>query len=246
MSARTAPRGLRRLALALAGVALLSAGCGTTYNRVENPTLQLPTTTTAVRLPHGARPAIDRTLRAFVIHAVSRHDPAAAFDLATPSMRAGGTRADWRSGNLPVPPFAARASSATKYSVMSASAGDANLRLLLQPLHPRRDGVIAYQVHVKQVGGRWLVDWFTPVAFFAPAGSTPAITAEPDLSPSAHPHLAGQSSGSGAVAWGLIALLTTPAVFVVGTLIVLAVRGRRRRQLDDAGWREALTASRDR
>jgi hypothetical protein len=47
------------------------------------------------------------------------------------------------------------------------------------------------------------------------------------------------------VAWGLIALLTTPVVFVVGALVVLAVRGRRRRQLDDSGWREALTASRD-
>jgi hypothetical protein len=237
---------LRRI-VSLLVLGIVASGCGTTYSRVQNPTYQEPVTAPP-QLGRSARNAIDRTLSAFVADAVARQRPAAAYDLVTPAMRAGQTRAQWASGELPVPPFEARADSATKYSVLSASPGDAELRLLLQPRHPRRDGVIAYQVHVKRVGGHWLVDWFTPVAFFAPASAKPGITGEPDLAPQPAPHAVHESPHANTIAWGLLALLAVPALLVVGLVGTLAVRGwmrHRETPIDDGDWHKALTASRD-
>src|SRR5205814_1044378 len=97
-----------------------------------NPTYQ-ESVTAPPKLDPSARHAINSTLSAFVADAVTRRHPAAAYDLVTPKMRAGQTRAQWASGELPVPPFDARTASATRYNVLSASAGDANLRVLLQP-----------------------------------------------------------------------------------------------------------------
>jgi hypothetical protein len=236
-----------RRVLSLIALGLVAAGCGTTYDRVQNPMYQEPVTRAPTLAP-TVRRAIDRTISAFVVDAVARHRPAAAFDLATPAMRAGQTRAEWAGGHLPVPPFDARGSSATQYSVLSASPRDAELRLLLQPKHPRRDGVIAYQVHVKRIEGRWLVDWFTPVAFFAAAGARPGITAEPDLAPQPAPHAVADARHASTVAWGLLALIGVPAIAVAVLLAGFAARGwsrRRRVVIDDGDWRQALRTSRD-
>jgi hypothetical protein len=236
-----------RRIVSLIALGLVTAGCGTTYSRVQNPTYQEPVSSPP-KLASPARRAIDRTLSAFVVDAVARRHPAAAYRLVTPAMRAGQTRAQWANGELPVPPFEARPSSATEYSVLSASPGDAELRLLLQPRHPHRDGVIAYQVHVKRIEGRWLVDWFTPVAFFAPASAKPGITAEPDLAPQPAPHAVRAGHDANTIAWGLIALITVPALLVVGLIGALAVRGWVRRRgppTDDGDWRQALSAPRD-
>ena len=60
--------------------------------------------------PHLApsdRDAVDKTLDIFVNHAVKRHNPAAAYDVLTPTMKAGMTRNQWNRGDIPVYPYPA-------------------------------------------------------------------------------------------------------------------------------------------
>src|SRR5512132_3333462 len=60
-----------------------------------------------VRLSAAERRAVNRTLVAFVRTGVTRADPAAAWELATPAMRSSGTRKEWNAGQLPVLPYPA-------------------------------------------------------------------------------------------------------------------------------------------
>src|SRR6185436_4340628 len=58
-----------------------------------------------VPLAGARKDAARQVARAFVVDAVLRIDPAAAWKLVTPSLRGGTAPADWRQGNIPVVPF---------------------------------------------------------------------------------------------------------------------------------------------
>jgi hypothetical protein len=116
-----------------------------------------------VRLTTAEHRAIEAVLVRFVRGAVARQDPLAAYDLATPALRAAATRGQWRRGELPVAPYTPRGRPGWRVDV--AHPGDAVLDVLLQPGHGERKGII-YTVEVKRLGGRWLVDSFTPSATF--------------------------------------------------------------------------------
>ena len=66
-----------------------------------------------VRLPPRApftaadRRRVEAVLQVFVDHAVARRDAATAYDVVTPAMRRGTTRAQWAAGNVPVYPYPA-------------------------------------------------------------------------------------------------------------------------------------------
>ena len=62
------------------------------------------------------RRQIDRTLTRFVSDGMGRRDPAAAYRLASPTLRAGATVADWRAGKIPVYPYTARPGSTRGWS----------------------------------------------------------------------------------------------------------------------------------
>src|SRR5437762_4729948 len=59
------------------------------------------------RLAPSDRAAVNATLDIFVNHAVKRHNPAAAYDVITPTMKAGMTRQQWSHGDIPVYPYPA-------------------------------------------------------------------------------------------------------------------------------------------
>ena len=186
----------------------------------------------------GDRAAIDHLLDRFVVDAVARRDPAAAYALATASLRAGTTRADWKGGTLPVQPLQARGSMFHGWSPSYSYRNEVNFDLLVHAKPGSRIGAISYTVDVKRVGGRWLVDSFVPTALFAAQGETSRITAGVDYGPSGAlgaPAKTGEKSSG----W-----LSVPLLFMglpgIGLAVVLLVAWRRHRR-DERIYRAATT-----
>jgi hypothetical protein len=229
-----------RVILCVAAAALVAGGCGHTVKHTERPQAPLPVPP-APKLPNGSAKGINTTLDQFVRYAVERNDPARAYALSSSMMRSGQTRAEWDSGTLPVPPFQSKGTSFHGYSVMDASPKQVYLSMILQPRHPKTQGAISYNIRLTKQHGRWLVDWFTPSAFFAARDATPKIFAEPDLGPSAGAQTLQHKSHANLIMLGVLLVLLLPAIAVAALLIVPNIRGRRRRTTaaeDD--WAAAL------
>ena len=93
----------------------------------------------------GTRREVNAVLTAFVRHAVRRENPEAAWDLATPALRAGQTRAEWRRGDLPVFPFPAEVNEATGWYAVESFEEDLLVALVMHA-PPDEARAIAYQV----------------------------------------------------------------------------------------------------
>jgi hypothetical protein len=175
------------------------------------------------------RAAINRTLDAFVPTAVARGHSERAWVLATPSMRAGGTRAGWARGELPVAPFPAAGTTFHGWTIDAVRPGAVDVVLLLHPRQGAKVGPISYNVAMRKIGGRWLVDSFVPAALFAAPGKDSSIQAQPDLAPGpASPSFS--RSGRIGENWVLIvpAILVGLIVFVPLLIMVLhRLRDRR-------------------
>jgi len=192
------------------------------------------------QIPVGARDraAIDRLLDRFVADAVARRDPGAAYGLATASLRAGTTRADWKGGSLPVQPLQVRGSTFHGWSPSYSYRNEVNFDLLVHAKPGSKIGAISYTVDVKRVGDRWLVDSFVPTALFAAQGETSRITAGVDYGPSGAlgaPAKTGEKSSG----W-----LSVPLLFLVlpgiglAAMLLIAWRTHRR---DERIYRAAST-----
>jgi hypothetical protein len=139
------------------------------------PPPQTVTVTKSVRVTAAERRAVERTLSAFVKTAVTRDDPAAAWDLVTEEMKGGVSRKEWNAGQLPVIPFPAKVPKRLSWNVLSSLAGDLTVDLLLQPRPATNRGAIAFAVELQQEkgSGRWLVASMVPEHVFSPAPTTP-------------------------------------------------------------------------
>jgi hypothetical protein len=143
----------------------------------------------AVRVTPATRREVNAVLTAFVRHAVARQNPGAAWELATPGLRAGSTRADWKRGDLPVYPFPARPEEATGWYVVESFENDLLVDLVMHARPETKRGAIAYQVELRRVGSgnerRWLVEAFVPERVYVPAaeargrGERPGAQAAP-------------------------------------------------------------------
>jgi hypothetical protein len=193
----------------------------------------------AATLSRADRAAIDRTLDVFVPGAVARRHSDRAWPLATPAMRVGGTRAGWARGDLPIPPFPAVGRTFHGWTVDSVRPGVADLVLLLHARRGSSVGAISYDVRMRRIGGRWLVDSFVPAASFASAGSVSSITASPDFAPGpagAPTAKTGHISG----VWGLALPGVLLALIVLVPLVIFLVHRRR----DRAAMRRYASATR--
>jgi hypothetical protein len=140
------------------------------------PAAQGPAEVVPVRRPVAVsartRREVNAVLTAFVRHAVRRENPEAAWDLATPALRAGQTRAEWRRGDLPVYPFPAKVNEATGWYAVESFEDDLLVTLVMHAPASTKRGAIAYQVELKRVGtgdgGRWLVESFIPERVYTP------------------------------------------------------------------------------
>ena len=138
---QTSPRVRRRLLRALvvaiigAGIALAAlvipnhSGRTTQHFHAGKPYI----VKVQKQVPVGSRDraAIDRLLDRFVADAVARRDPGAAYGLATASLRAGTTRADWTGGSLPVQPLQVRGSTFHGWSPSYSYRNEVNFDLLV-------------------------------------------------------------------------------------------------------------------
>ena len=167
-----------------------------------------------VPLARADRRAIDRVLDRFVPAAVARRDPGLAYDLVTPDLRAGSTRAEWATGTIPVQPLAVTGRRFRHWTLSYSHPGHVGLELLLKPAREGDVGAIAYAVDLKRMGGRWLVDSFIPAAVFSGAGAPPRISAVPDFGPTA------AATSPGAQRLGSVWLLL-PASLLLLSLVVL-------------------------
>jgi len=131
-----------------------------------------------VRLTAAERRAVNRTLVPFVRAGVTRSDPAAAWEFATPAMRSAVSRKEWNAGQLPVLPFPAKISDNPTWNVLTSYPGDVTIDLLLQPRRGAKRGPIAFAVELKKAKQRWLIDSMIPEQGFAPSsGGKPTRSA---------------------------------------------------------------------
>jgi hypothetical protein len=214
LAQRDRARRVAGVVLAGAVLALVAATSGTASN---------------TRVTAATRRAIDATLDSFVPEAVERLDPAAAWALAGPGLRAGTTRADWVAGRLPVYPYQARGRTFHGWTPSYASPGQVGFDLLLQPRRGAKTGVIAFSVIMRLVRGRWLVDYWAPVASYSPAGAKPQIIGPGDLVP---PSERGRDQ-AGSARLGAIWLVVPVAVISLAGIFAIgfAVVGWRRRRV---------------
>ena len=233
------PRARRRAAIAGAAVAAVAALAGAVQllpggkklpDVVAAPAGEVappPPPPPRVALARADRRAIDRVLDRFVPAAVRRADPAGAYDMVTPALRAGSTRTDWATGTIPVQPFPAAGNRFRHWTLSYSYPNHVGLELLLRPKRETEIGAIAFAVDLKRLRGRWLVDSFIPAAVFSGAGAPPRISAVPDFGPTG----GTRSPGSGRL--GLAWFLVPAAIFVLALAALIAhaasgwLRGRR-------------------
>jgi hypothetical protein len=210
---------VRRLAVALAAV-LLGALAPPAF------------ATTKPTLPRTDRAAINRTLDVFVPAAIGRHDSMRAWPLATRTMRLGSDKDEWRNGFLPVTPFPVIGTSFHGWTIDTASRDHADIVLLVHLKKGAPLGAVSFDIAMRKLRGRWLVDSAVPAATFSAAGSDSQILAQPDFAPQAG-H-AFSRSGRISAKWVLIIpgilfglIVLTPFVVIYGHRIK---EGRPRRE----------------
>jgi hypothetical protein len=108
----------------------------------------------------------------FINTAVRRRHVELAYDLVTPSLRAGMSRKDWRTGDIPVMPFPADMPHLSRWRVDFQHQDSLGLIFLLIPEEKRHDyQPTSFFLDLKAVGHgksrRWRVDYFAPAAVSA-------------------------------------------------------------------------------
>jgi hypothetical protein len=133
----------------------------------------------------ATRREVNAVLTAFIRDAVNRRNPAATWELVTPALRSGWTRAEWRRGNLPVYPYPARVDEATGWYVVESFEDDLLVDLVVHARPGAKEkGAIAYQIELKRLGTgknrRWLVDSIIPERVYTPASARARRTPAPE------------------------------------------------------------------
>jgi hypothetical protein len=186
----------------------------------------LPPVASAGRLHRSDRREISHLFDRFVPAAVRRLDPLSASRMVTPELGAGTTRADWKRGEIPVYPYPAKGTSFHGWRVRYIVGRQVGIELFLHPRRGSNVGPIAFNVVVKHVRKRWLVDSFLPAAVYTPPKKGNRISAPVDLSP-------GAPGGPGTKRLGAIwfvlplSLLGLAIVLALGLPVVRWQRERR-------------------
>ncbi len=181
------------------------------------------------RVSASERAQINRTLDIFVNHAVKRHDPEAAYDVVTPTLKGGMTRGQWSHGDIGVYPYPAKGARFHEWNIQYRTKDELSVELILAPTkrYQAKLGQILFNVYLQPSHGRWLVDSFMPGATFAPIGKPGVVQAARDFTanPSAQTYNRG---GKSAAPIGAARISAKWAVvpFAVILLLLLALAGR--------------------
>ena len=135
------------------------------------------------RLSAADRASINATLDVLVNHAVKRKDIGKSYDIVTPTLRGGMTRAQWSRGEIPIYPYPAAGRRFHEWTVQYRTKDEIALELILAPnaRNKKKLGQILFHVYLQPRDGRWLVDSFMPGATFAPEGEAPVVQASGDF-----------------------------------------------------------------
>ncbi len=192
---------------------------------------------TTPTIPKGELREIRALLTTFVPEAIGRVHPGRAWELSTPSMHLGSTRAQWRSGSLPVFPYPV-ATTGFGIRPITVAPGDVTFDLMVHPKPGSNAGVEVYTTHVQRVGGRWLVASMAAAAQFAGSGGPATITAEPDFAP----HQQGLPARNNiAKAWVLVPLLVIGLPLIAAPFGIFLVWRRGRAPRADLDARKRAT-----
>ena len=85
------------------------------------------------RVSASERAQINRTLDIFVNHAVKRHDPEAAYDVVTPTLKGGMTRGQWSHGDIGVYPYPAKGARFHEWNIQYRTKDELSVELILAP-----------------------------------------------------------------------------------------------------------------
>ena len=119
----------------------------------------------ATPLPKRDLAATQRILSEFVVSAVYREHVERSYDLATPLVRGGLTRKQWRTGDIPVPPFPASAVAVAKSKLVYSNPSVARYEVLLYTKPSAKLLPLLYSIELARTSrpGRWLVDYAMPI-----------------------------------------------------------------------------------
>ncbi|HEU5277726.1 MAG TPA: hypothetical protein VFU26_02355 [Gaiellaceae bacterium] len=182
------PRGRRRFAW-LGGALLAVAAVGTALV-LSDPARQPPERLRAgtappvareVRLTAAMRRGIDRTLAEFVPAAVGRENPARAWQLAGPGLRAGGRLREWKTGLMPVQPYAFAHRTLRDWRLIYARSDRVAIDLMLFPRAGSREGPIMFGIDLVPRKRGWLVDSIFPAAIWSGKDERPFVTGAQDF-----------------------------------------------------------------
>lgn len=117
-----------------------------------------------VRLSAADRKEVVAVSRLFLASAVERNHPERAWSLATAALRTGTTRADWKAGTLPFPPYPILRA---RWNIAYSVADEVGLDVLVESTDPAIRPLVHRLTLVRSTsssGRGWLVDGWTPMA----------------------------------------------------------------------------------
>jgi hypothetical protein len=116
-------------------------------------------------LPKRDLATAQRILSKFIVTAVYRQHVERSYDLVAPSIRAGLTRKEWRTGDIPVPPFPAKAVALATSKLVYSHRNLARFEVLLYTKPSAQLLPLLYSIELTRRGlGRpWLVDYAMPL-----------------------------------------------------------------------------------
>jgi hypothetical protein len=170
-------------------------------------------------LPKGDLASAQRTLSKFVVSAILRQHVERSYDLAAASVRGGLTRKEWRTGDIPVPPFPAKAVAVAKSKLVYSHQNLARYDVLLYTKPGAQLMPLLYSIELTRPGrrGRWLVDYAMPLGGGLSTRPTP-------YRPTAAQHFSDETGkGRLAFSWVLVPLGILSLIVVVPA--VLGARG---------------------
>jgi hypothetical protein len=187
--------------------------------------------------------AVHPVLAEFIRHAVARHDPEKAWNVAGPDLRAGTSAHEWGRGNIPVVPYPAADKGLGQWSYVKYSYTNVvGLEVFVFPKRGSGYSAMTADAEVRRNSdGRWQVNYWMPERFHGPASvsakSKPTKTRKKAaLAASRKTSRESASSSSpnpnqplvGGLWWALpIALLSLIILAPLTLLIVGVIRNRR-------------------
>ena len=183
-------------------------------------------------LTKADRAQINKTLDMVVNYGAKRVDVIRSYDWVTPEMRAGMTRKQWKTGDIPIYPFPAKGKTFHYWRLQWISDGTVGVELLLMPtLKNKFDvGPIIFNLYLRPSGKRWLLDGFMPAATLAPVNAKKTkVRSVRDFSP--QPAMLGAAPPHGKInpdyLWFPFIALGGAFLLLGGVAFVKSRRGKR-------------------